>query len=106
MQIREHILIHGNLTKTVTVKVAGDEMEVEEFVDAEEEGAVNKGTQNLANRESFLVMRDRLKAQVRLHCWAGVTMMIPRMKMKRCTHACTPACVYGCMHGSMPNTWR
>lgn len=62
-QIHEHIIIHGNITKPTKVKVAGIELETEQMVDADDEEGVNQGTKHLANRESFLVMRDRMKQQ-------------------------------------------
>ena len=47
------------------VNVAGEELELETFVDnEEEEGAVKHSTANLAKRGSFLVMRDNMKARV------------------------------------------
>ena len=70
VKIHEHILIHGNITKKTKIQVAGDPVEVEEYVDPddvppEEKDAVeDKGTKGLANRQSFIVMRDRMKASV------------------------------------------
>nr|QCB66177.1 putative channel rhodopsin [Haematococcus lacustris] len=61
VKIHEHIIIHGNLTKTMKVTVAGEDKEVEEMVDSTEEGAKDNGTSALAGRESFIIMRDRMK---------------------------------------------
>nr|AHH02106.1 Chronos [synthetic construct] len=40
VKIHEHILIHGDIRKTTTINVAGENMEIETFVDEEEEGGV------------------------------------------------------------------
>ncbi|GFH21497.1 putative channel rhodopsin, partial [Haematococcus lacustris] len=64
VKIHEHIIIHGNLTKTMKVTVAGEDKEVEEMVDSMEEGAKDNGTSALAGRESFIIMRDRMKQKV------------------------------------------
>jgi hypothetical protein len=39
VKIREHILIHGDVRKTIEKTVAGHTFEVEEFADKDEEGA-------------------------------------------------------------------
>jgi len=62
-KIHEHIIIHGNLVKPTKLSVAGMEIETEEMVEENEEGAIDKGTGHLANRESFIIMRDRMKKQ-------------------------------------------
>lgn len=44
------------------MKVAGQEIEVETFVDEEDEDTIKHSTKELAaNRESFIVMRDNMK---------------------------------------------
>jgi hypothetical protein len=64
-QIHEHILVHGDIRVKTKVKVAGEEMEVDTFVEDENvEGAVKHSTAALAKRGSFLVMRDNMKARV------------------------------------------
>lgn len=63
-QIHEHILLHGDIRKKTKIKVAGEEMEVETLMAEEDEDTVKKPTAEYANRESFLIMRDR---------WAGAT---------------------------------
>lgn len=68
-QIHEHILIHGDIRKKTTMRIAGEDVEVEAYLDedeADQEGAVKHSTTNLANRQSFVIMRDRMKARVRL----------------------------------------
>jgi hypothetical protein len=65
MQIHEYILVHGDIRVKTKVNVAGEEMELETFVDNEhEEGAVKHSTADFAKRGSFLVMRDNMKARV------------------------------------------
>jgi hypothetical protein len=66
LQIHEYILIHGDIRKKTTINVAGEDMEIEEFVEEEDPsaGAVSQGTAQYANRGSFLVMRDQMKAKV------------------------------------------
>ena len=63
-QIFEHILIHGDIRKTTKLQVAGEEIEVEEFVDEEGEDTVKHSTKELANRESFVKMGNNLKQKV------------------------------------------
>ena len=64
LQIHEHILIHGDIRKKATLQIAGETVEVEEYLDNDdEEGAVKHETGGLAARHSFIVMRDRLKAR-------------------------------------------
>ena len=60
-------MVHGNITKKSKINVAGDMVEVEEYVQEGEEGegVIDRGTQELANRHSFVVMRDQMKAKVR-----------------------------------------
>ncbi len=60
-QIHEHIIIHGNITKPTKVKVAGVEIDAEEMVEHDDPEGVDKGTQQLANRESFIMMRNRMR---------------------------------------------
>ena len=65
-QIHEHILIHGDIRKKTVLQVAGETVEVEAYMDedeADDEGVVKYDTAGLANRSSFLVMRDRMKAR-------------------------------------------
>ncbi len=88
MQIHEHIIIHGNLVKPTKINVAGIEVDTEEMVEQGDEGAVDKvcdaillppvpqpqstmlsaappqGTKELANRQSFIIMRDRMQKDV------------------------------------------
>nr|AHH02115.1 protein 92 [synthetic construct] len=40
IKIREHILIHGDIRKKTTIVIAGESLEVEEFVDEEDEDTV------------------------------------------------------------------
>jgi hypothetical protein len=68
LQIHEHILIHGDIRKTTKMNIAGEEMEIETFVDEEEEGGVHHGTAELAHRASFQKMGDRLRAQYAPGC--------------------------------------
>lgn len=63
IKIHEHIIIHGDIRKKTTLEIAGDEVEVEEFVDEEDEEGIKQPTAALANRQSFVIMRDRLKAR-------------------------------------------
>lgn len=62
-QIHEHILLHGDYRKKVSIDVAGEKMEVEEMVDSEEEGEgiVQHDTLKYAKRGSFLLMKDQLQ---------------------------------------------
>lgn len=64
MQIHEHIIIHGNITKPTKINVAGMELETETMVEADDDEGVNQGTRHLANRESFLLMKERMQKQV------------------------------------------
>ncbi|PNH09255.1 hypothetical protein TSOC_004141 [Tetrabaena socialis] len=61
VKIHEHILLHGDIRKKTKIKVAGQEMEVETLMAEEDEDTVKQPTAQYANRESFIVMRDRLK---------------------------------------------
>ncbi|GFR44466.1 hypothetical protein Agub_g5727 [Astrephomene gubernaculifera] len=61
VKIHEHILLYGDIRKTTKIKVAGEELEVETMVAEEDEDTVKKGTGQYASRESFIVMRDKLK---------------------------------------------
>ena len=64
LQIFEHILIHGDIRKTTKLAVAGEEVEVEEFVEEEDEDTVKHSTTALAKRESFVNMGKNLKQKV------------------------------------------
>ena len=64
LQIFEHILIHGDIRKTTKLAVAGEEIEVEEFVEEEDEDTVKHSTTKLANRESFVNMGKNLRQKV------------------------------------------
>ncbi|KAL6758558.1 channelopsin 1 [Haematococcus lacustris] len=67
VKIHEHIIVHGNITKKTKITLAGEPVEVEEYVDsnevdpAEMDQVQDKGTQALAHRQSFLVMRNRMQ---------------------------------------------
>ena len=50
---------------TLWPQVAGEEIEIEEFVDEEGEDTVKHSTKELANRESFIKMGNNLKQKVR-----------------------------------------
>jgi len=63
VKIYEHILIHGDIRKTTLMQVAGEEVEVEEFVDADDVDGVKHSTAALANRESFVHMAENMKAK-------------------------------------------
>ena len=65
LQIFEHILIHGDIRKTTKLQVAGEEVEIEEFVEEEGEDTVKHSTAELANRESFVNMGKHLRQKVR-----------------------------------------
>ncbi len=56
-------MIHGDIRKKVTVQVAGDAVEVEEYVDEEDNDTYKGEPEALANRQSFIIMRDRMKAK-------------------------------------------
>ena len=47
------------------LQVAGEEVEIEEFVEEEDEDTVKHSTKALANRESFVNMGKNLKQKVR-----------------------------------------
>ncbi|GAX82612.1 hypothetical protein CEUSTIGMA_g10038.t1 [Chlamydomonas eustigma] len=61
VKIFEHILIHGDIRKTTTMQVAGEELQVETFVEEEDEDTVKHSTKELANRASFVAMARDLK---------------------------------------------
>ncbi|GLC48444.1 hypothetical protein PLESTB_000098500 [Pleodorina starrii] len=61
LKIHEHILLYGDIRKVQKIKVAGQELEVETMMTEEGQDTVKKSTGHLANRESFLNMRDKLK---------------------------------------------
>ncbi|GFH12230.1 channelopsin 1 [Haematococcus lacustris] len=67
VKIHEHIIVHGNITKKTKITLAGEPVEVEEYIDsnevdpAEMDQVQDKGTQALAHRQSFLVMRNRMQ---------------------------------------------
>ncbi|GIL89020.1 hypothetical protein Vretifemale_16924 [Volvox reticuliferus] len=61
LKIHEHILLYGDIRKVQKIKVAGQEMEVETMMSEEAADTVKKSTAHFANRESFLIMRDKLK---------------------------------------------
>lgn len=63
IKIHEHIIIHGDIRKKTKLKIAGDEVEIEEFVDQDDADGVKQDSSMLANRNSFVIMRDRLKAR-------------------------------------------
>lgn len=65
VKIFEHILIHGDIRKKTKMQVGGEEIEVEELVDEEGDDTVKHDTKELANRASFIVMGENLKAKVR-----------------------------------------
>lgn len=60
-QIHEHILLYGDIRKKQKVNVAGQEMEVETMVHEEDDETQKVPTAKYANRDSFIIMRDRLK---------------------------------------------
>uniref|UniRef100_A0A7S3QU15 Channelopsin 1 n=1 Tax=Dunaliella tertiolecta TaxID=3047 RepID=A0A7S3QU15_DUNTE len=62
-RIRQHIIIHGNLTKKTKINIAGDTVDVEEYVDSNDKDSdvVNNGTKEFSNRHSFMVMKDRMQ---------------------------------------------
>nr|AER58217.1 channelopsin 1 [Chlamydomonas yellowstonensis] len=63
VKIHEHILKHGDIRKTTHLRIAGEEKEVETFVEEEDEDTAKHSTKELANRGSFIVMRDKMKEQ-------------------------------------------
>ncbi|KAJ9529751.1 hypothetical protein QJQ45_014527 [Haematococcus lacustris] len=69
VKIHEHIIVHGNITKKTQFTLAGEPVEVEEYVDTdnikpeEMDQVQDKGTQAIANRQSFMVMRNRMQQQ-------------------------------------------
>eukprot|EP00983_Pelagomonas_calceolata_P017060 535265-Pelagomonas_calceolata.AAC.6 len=69
-QIRQHIIIHGNLTKKTKINIAGDTVDVEEYVDSNDKDSdvVNNGTKEFSNRHSFMVMKDRMQKNVSEGC--------------------------------------
>eukprot|EP00798_Chlamydomonas_sp_ICE-L_P024783 gene24783-10424_t len=67
VKIHHHILEHGHITLKTKMVVGGEEVEVETYVDQEEaadpeneDAIVDKGTAELANRHSFVVMKERM----------------------------------------------
>ncbi|KAK9807728.1 hypothetical protein WJX72_007297 [[Myrmecia] bisecta] len=60
-KIHEHILIHGDIRKKVHHTVLGKDEVIEEMVDEEDEETERHPTAGLANRESFIMMRDNLQ---------------------------------------------
>jgi len=55
------------LTKKSKINVAGDSIEVEEYVDSDDKDdpdVVNNGTKEFANRHSFIVMKDQMQKNV------------------------------------------
>jgi hypothetical protein len=76
LQIFEHILIHGDIRKTTKMQVAGEELQVETFVEEEDEDTVKHSTKELANRASFVAMAKDLKQKVqrmRKHVFLSLT---------------------------------
>lgn len=63
VKIFEHILIHGDIRKKTKMQIGGEEIDVEELVDEEGEDTIKHSTKELANRASFIVMGDALKAK-------------------------------------------
>ena len=64
VKIREHILIHGDIRKTVETTVGGQTFEVEEFgtmEDAENDEGYQKVENGLDRRASFQLIGNRLK---------------------------------------------
>jgi hypothetical protein len=75
VQIYRHILIHGDIRKTTIMQVGGEDVEVEEFVDEDDEDGVKHSTSKLANRDSFVNMAENMKKKgidVRASLDAGV----------------------------------
>ena len=64
IKIHEHIIIHGDIRKKTKLKIGGEDVEIEEYVDEDDADGVKQDSSALANRNSFVIMRDRLKAQV------------------------------------------
>ena len=58
--IHRHIIIHGDIRKITTVNVAGEEMDIPEYVEEEGEETIKMSTEALAQRGSFIRMRDDL----------------------------------------------
>lgn len=63
VSIHEHILLYGDIRKTTVVEIAGEKVEIEEYVEEEDEETVKHSTKELANRGSFIIMRDRMQAR-------------------------------------------
>nr|AER58218.2 channelopsin 2 [Chlamydomonas raudensis] len=61
VKIYQHILIHGDIRKKTTMQVGGEDVEVEEFVDEDDEEGVRQANTQLANRESFVHMAEQMK---------------------------------------------
>lgn len=71
LQIHEHILIHGDIRKKTKMNIAGEDVEIEEFLDADaaeeahSDGEIvkNDTAKLYSKRASFLVMKENLKAK-------------------------------------------
>eukprot|EP00798_Chlamydomonas_sp_ICE-L_P020346 gene20346-27109_t len=68
VKIHHHILVNGNITKKTKMSVGGEEVEVETYIDGDEandpesqEDVTDNGTKDLANRHSFVMMKERLQ---------------------------------------------
>ena len=58
MQIKEHILKHGDIRKKTKVEVAGQQVEVDTFVEEEDEETVKAPADKYAGRPSFQRLRE------------------------------------------------
>ena len=62
--IHQHIIMYGDLRKKVTVNVAGQDTEVDQYQEDEDEETIKYSTEPLASRHSFINMRNQMQAQV------------------------------------------